>query len=199
MNTHMLRVVFLHLLCWFSVSIASASECQTYKPHEVRSETPRNCQCGSELKKLRIHVPFGFELYAVCNLYFEEATPINLKESNAVYSKSLGGYFYFQGDSVIDGIIKKGAEVNRGDIYFYPNHKSAKTSFREIGFENTDADSRFGSTAYSAGWPEKHWCAPATVRIKRMYLYEWSSEASGAYALDYEVLEVGKYSRCEHS
>lgn len=200
MNTLVIHIASLYLLCWFAAPIASAAECENFRPHATHSEAPRYCQCGSDLKKLHIHIPLGLKLNAVCDLYFEEATPINLKDSNDVYSKSLGGYFYFKGDLVITGSIKKGDEVNRGSIYFYPNPKNAKSSYREIGFEDEKvADSRFGSTTYIAGWPEKHWCAPATIRIKQMYLYEWSSEASGAYALDYEVLEVGKYSRCEHS
>jgi hypothetical protein len=148
---------------------------------------------------LKIQIPSGFKLYAVCNLFYEETTPVILRGAKTNYSDSISGSFYFVGDSVISGMIKKGEEIDRGNLYFYPDQKAAKYSYREIGFEDSAADRRFGAAELSAGWTEQHWCAPATIRIKRMYRYEWSSEAAGAYALDYDVLKVGKFSRCEHS
>jgi hypothetical protein len=208
MNTLVMRAIYFQLLWWPTFSLALAAECETYKPHELRSETPRNCQCGSSLGKLKTYTPSGFKLYAVCELYdqgnpypnHKEPKPINLEKMHAIDSHTIGnGIYYFKGASVISGIIKKGDEVNRGDLYFYPDNEGTKLTYPEIGFEDSEADRRFKTTNLSAAWTEKHWCAPATIKIKRMYDYDWDSEASGAYALDYEVLDVGKFKRCGHS
>ncbi len=190
------RVFSLVVLCGLAIPITIAAACETFKPHELRSKTPRRCECGSDLERLKIHVPSGFKLYAVCNLYFKETTPITLKDSKTVYSKSISGSFYFAGDAIISGTIKEGADINRGNLYFYPNQEAVTSSYSEIGFEDSAAEKRFGAEGLSA---EEHWCAPATIRIRRMYFHEWSDEARGAYALDYDVVKVGKFERCARS
>jgi len=192
MNILIMRAICLLLLLWPAISFST--ECENYKPHAQRYELPRICQCGADLKKLKIHIPSGFKLYSVCNLYFNQSEPIVLKKSDTVYSKNLGGSFYFRGNSVITGIVRKGQEVNRGNLYFLPNEKSSKATFNVIGFEDAEADRLFGTTKFP--WVGIYWCAPATVRFKHIYLYEWDSELQGTYALDYDVLSVSKFEKC---
>lgn len=193
------RSIVLFTVWCSSTTVSIATVCETYKPHE-RSAEPRICQCGPNLKKLQMHNPFGLKLYAVCDLYYQGQAPINLETQNTptvhyvnhVYD--IPGSFYFKGDSVITGVVKKGQHLNRGDLYFYPNKDNPNFAYDEIGFEDPKADLHFGTANFS--WSGNYFCATATMRIKRLYFYEWTSELRGAYALDYEVVRVGKYGEC---
>jgi hypothetical protein len=68
----------------------------------------------------------------------------------------------------------------------------------EFSFGGPDVERKLGSTKLEASWDEKHWCAPVTTRLTKYELEDSDSEGAGYHALQYELLQVGKFKRCVH-
>ncbi len=150
----------------------------------------KGCICKKDLRKLPLTSPKGMSLISVCDY---QARP-----------DFRAGTFYFAGEAIVRGKLvseRRGGEEGAGDYVDF------------IREEHPEESSLFsGAIDYlqlSEAAPPQHvdypelsgetdcWSADAVLRIKSLKVVCCDQDYAGSFPQKYEVVKVGKFSRCK--
>lgn len=195
MPRSILAVVLMSCLLSPAPSLASEKLCAEYFSNPkynkgafpLKEKKPEWCQCGSEISEIDILPPPGFSLVAACDVK---------KVHNSYY-----GMFIFGGETTLTGKIIR-ADDDVGTYFLF--RSDYRTPFSEFKSALNDAQfytsDSFALKSFRAPTPANFpscWQAKATIRIMTFtFLSGPGGDQKGAWPMEYEVLNVGRYEDC---
>lgn len=184
-----MRKVSAILIMMFCTCLAGARESSCESIPELKRQgwpgySVKECDCSADLaSRFKVNSPKGMSLIAVCGQRDE----------------GLGGYF-FRGASKVTGEIKRNEYASGLNLHFHAPHAARYDRFassltRMKFIDEKAALKHFRAPALDAA--AQCWKATAELMVSSILVLLGENDEAGNWPLEYRVLSVGKYEKCE--
>ena len=204
------QLILAALLCTF-FPIAAEANAQTCKQLSAqlsaRSQRDVPCFCQrAELARVKVALPKGVALHAVCGLQGTDGRSVNLGRERVDMNRfgatgdSFDGEFYLSGTLALSGSIRV-EPGNSGELWFTPSASIAEPNSPfggQLGQFKIASESdykKFGVSRDLLSRPCSY--AQASVEFKGFRVSLGQTDDTGAYPLEVRVKRVGQYRSCE--
>ena len=165
------------------------------------------CLCDGNVPSLPVPSPQGFVLYEVCNLTDIDDKHIDIKAAKEVAPNRFDmGTYSYRGMVTLSGTVTK-ADDGLGPVVHFrpeqaPRHLAKQKLSRLERFVLLEQitlrdDKKIGTKKLHLNTENDRWCAKATISLRKVRIFVADTEGEGAEALDYKVLRLGKYRKCD--
>jgi hypothetical protein len=173
---------------------ASAVTAASAVPAAGADEDPQTCSdrhplctCDGKPSDAQLTAPKGMKLVKIGGCI----------ENNGAFL----GQLFLEGEETVTGTLHyvDGGEMYGNMLTFEADGRSDEPS------QYASAGTYFGFTGDEKFHPPaiKHendcWAARATVRVRKIHVVDGGSDQDGVWATDFDVLQLGKYHKCEKS
>lgn len=197
----MIKIIFVMAGLIFSLTGVSAEEQKVGIPTDFEPQWPNESDlcfekegcsvCKKDLPKFPVTPPKGMTLTSVCSY------------AKRPRDHLLVGTFYFSGDATVNGKLiseRRGGEEGAGDYLIFSGESSSGFSMfsNAVNFlqikESPLSSPKFKYPALSD--ENNCWSADAVLKIKLLEVVWTEQDDAGNFPLKYEIVKVGKFSKC---